>query len=177
MGCSVKSWKKPSEEEMQYDYLWRIHQLVPKKGKIVIFNRSYYEDIIVPTVTESLSPERISKRMERNRQFENLLQEENDTTVLKFYLHVSSKEQLERLNERETNPEKFWKYNLGDMEVHKLYDKYIEVYDEMMNNKNTDFPWIVVPSDQNWYKEYLVAESIVKALEKMDLKYPEKPHK
>jgi PPK2 family polyphosphate:nucleotide phosphotransferase len=174
MGCSVKSWKKPTEEEMQYDYLWRIHPLVPKKGKIVIFNRSYYEDVIVPMVSGSLPEKQIRNRMVINRQFESLLREENNTTIIKFYLHISKKEQLERLKERETDPTKFWKHNPGDMKVHARYDEFLEVYDALLNHKETDTPWIVVPSDQNWYKEYLVAKTLVETMEDMKLEYPGK---
>ena len=170
LGCTVKAFKKPTEEEMLHDYLWRIHKATPERGMIQIFNRSHYEDVLVPRVENWIDVKEINKRYQHINHFEQLLTD-CGTIILKFYLHISKEEQHERLMERKTNPDKFWKHNDGDWETTKKWDLYREAYQDVFKNCSL-LPWTIVPSDQNWYKEYLVARTISETMEKLDLKYP-----
>jgi len=138
---------------------------------IQIFNRSQYEDILVTRVHKWIDDRTAKKRMKAINDFEQLLQEHNDTTILKFYLHVSHEEQLERLNERVRDPQKQWKYNENDFAESKLWDVYMDMYEDCFENCN-DVPWMIVPSDQNWYKEYVIASAVRETLKKFDMKYP-----
>ena len=170
-GVLVKSYKAPSAEELAHDFLWRIHSHAPAKGMIQIFNRSHYEDIVVTRVHKWIDDGIAKKRMKAINDFEELLQEHNDTTILKFYLHVSHEEQLQRLNERIRNPRKQWKYNERDFSESKLWDVYMEMYEDCFERCD-HVPWIVVPADQNWYKEFVVASAVLKTLKNFDMKYP-----
>jgi PPK2 family polyphosphate:nucleotide phosphotransferase len=170
LGVDVKSFKAPTDEESKHDFLWRIHRHTPAKGEIMIFNRSHYEDVLVPVVEKKIDGETLKKRYDHINDFEKLL-EDHHTIVLKFYLHISPKEQIKRLEERKTNPEKFWKHNDGDWETSKKWDKYMDAYSGIFKNNNVP-PWTVVPSDQNWYKEYMVASTLVGKLKKLHLKFP-----
>jgi len=170
-GVEVKSFKVPTAEEAAHDFLWRIHQHAPLKGMIQIFNRSQYEDIIVTRVHKWIDDNTAKKRMKAINEFEEMLQEHNNTTILKFYLHVSHDEQLKRLNERIRNPRKQWKYNEKDFSESKLWDIYMEMYEDCFENCD-QAPWTIVPSDQNWYKEYVVASAVLKTLKDFDMEYP-----
>ncbi|MFI5186715.1 MAG: PPK2 family polyphosphate kinase [Chitinophagales bacterium] len=170
-GVEVKSFKVPTAEEAAHDFLWRIHQHAPAKGIIQIFNRSHYEDIVVTRVHKWIDDHTAKKRMEAIDNFERLLKEHNNTSILKFYLHVSQKEQLDRLNERIRDPRKQWKYNESDFAESRLWDIYMEMYEDCFENCNY-IPWAVVPADQNWYKEYVIASKIFDTLKKLDMKYP-----
>jgi PPK2 family polyphosphate:nucleotide phosphotransferase len=170
MGVRVIAFKKPTESEYAHDFLWRIHAHTPPYGMIHIFNRSHYEDIIMPTIFETHSDSVIRKRMDDINRFEEML-ENNGTKVLKFYLHVSPEEQKERLKERMTNPKKFWKHKDADWEYAKKWDKFMDIYSTVIT-KCDNIPWVVVPSDKNWYKEFVIAERVVKALEEIDPSYP-----
>ena len=170
-GVQVKSFKVPTDEEAAHDFLWRIHQHTPKKGMIEIFNRSHYEDILVTRVHKLIDDSIAKKRMEAINDFERLLQQHNDTTVLKFYLHVSPDEQLKRLNERIRNPKKQWKYNEKDFAESRLWDIYMKMYEDCFEHCS-DIPWTIVPADQNWYKEYVIATKILETLKGFDMKYP-----
>lgn len=173
-GIRVYSWKKPSETELDYDFLWRIHQAVPPKGMIHVFNRSQYEDIIVPTVFGTLPEKEVEKRYEIINQFEHLLAV-SGTLVLKFYLHVSEEEQMKRLKERLTLPEKQWKYDPNDIVTVKNRDKFLDVYETILERCHSDHaPWYVIPADKNRYKEYLVLKILLEAMEKLPLAYPER---
>jgi len=170
-GVEVKSFKVPTAEEAGHDFLWRIHQHTPLKGMIQIFNRSQYEDIIVTRVHNWIDDHTAKKRMKAINDFEELLEEHNSTRILKFYLHVSHEEQLVRLNERIRDPHKQWKYNENDFTESKLWNVYMEMYEDCFENCS-NVPWTIVPSDQNWYKEYLVASKILENLKSFDMKYP-----
>jgi PPK2 family polyphosphate:nucleotide phosphotransferase len=170
-GVEVKSFKAPTAEETVHDFLWRVHQHAPSKGIIQIFNRSHYEDILVTRVHKWIDDNTAKKRMEAINNFEKLLWEHNNTSILKFYLHVSPKEQLERLNERIRDPKKQWKYNENDFSETRLWDIYMEMYEDCFENCN-DIPWIIVPADQNWYKEFIIASKILETLKNFDMKYP-----
>lgn len=170
-GVRVKSFKAPTDEELSHDFLWRIHSVAPPKGTIQIFNRSHYEDVLITRVHKMIDDKTAGKRMKAINEFEQLLQEHNNTTILKFYMHISPEEQKERLQERINDPTKQWKYNERDFEEAKLWDDYMAAYEDCFERCN-DVPWTIVPADQNWYKEYVIAYTLQKALEKLDMKFP-----
>ncbi|MCS3799811.1 PPK2 family polyphosphate:nucleotide phosphotransferase [Chitinophagaceae bacterium OAS944] len=170
-GVQVHSFKAPTEEELSHDFLWRVHKAVPAKGSIQIFNRSHYEDVLITRVHKWIDEKTVKKRMKAINDFEQLLQEHNSTTILKFYLHISPEEQEQRLQERIHNPAKQWKYNEKDFEEAKLWDDYRAAYEDCFEQCN-DVPWTIVPADQNWYKEYIIAHTLQKALEKLNMQYP-----
>jgi PPK2 family polyphosphate:nucleotide phosphotransferase len=170
-GVTVKSFKVPSPDELSHDFLWRVHNAVPAKGMIQIFNRSHYEDIIVTRVHKWCDDETVKKRIKAINDFEQLLQEHGNTVILKFYLHVSKEEQAERLQERVSDPKKQWKYNARDAEEAKLWDEYRRMYEDCFEHCNR-IPWTIVPADQNWYKEYVIAKTLLDALRSLPMKYP-----
>src|SRR5581483_1547623 len=170
-GVQVHSFKIPTSEELGHDFLWRIHKATPAKGSITIFNRSHYEDILVTRVHKTIDDKTAKKRMKAINDFEQLLQDHNDTHILKFYLHISPEEQQQRLQERISDPTKQWKYNERDFEEAKLWNDYRAAYEDCFEHCN-DVPWTIVPADQNWYKEYLVAHTVKKTLEKLDMHFP-----
>ena len=170
-GVMVKSFKVPTPEETAHDFLWRVHQHTPAKGMIQLFNRSHYEDILVTRVHKWCDDETAHKRMKAINDFEELLQAHNHTYILKFYLHVSRQEQHDRLKERMKDPAKMWKYNEKDFAEAKLWKEYMEMYEDCFENCDK-VPWIIVPSDQNWYKEYIVAKRLYDLLKSLDMQYP-----
>ncbi len=170
-GVTVKSYKAPTPEELSHDFLWRIHQYAPPKGMIQVFNRSYYEDILVTRVHKWCNDEIATKRKKAINDFEQLLLNHNNTHILKFYLHISLEEQHERLSERMKDPAKMWKYNEKDFEESKLWDIYMQMYEDCFNNCNNP-PWTIVPSDQNWYKEYVIASQLYELLKSLDMQFP-----
>lgn len=171
MGVMVKSWKAPTAEELSHDFLWRIHQHAPGKGMVQIFNRSHYEDILVTRVHKWCDDETAQKRMQAINNFEKLLEEHNKTHILKFYLHISKEEQKERLDERSHDPSKMWKYNANDYEESKLWDIYMQMYEDCFENCQQP-PWIIVPADQNWYKEFLIASTVHSLLTNLNMQFP-----
>jgi PPK2 family polyphosphate:nucleotide phosphotransferase len=170
-GVQVRSFKVPTEEELSHDFLWRIHNEAPAKGMIKIFNRSQYEDILVTRVHKWCDDKTAKKRMKAINDFESLLTEHNNTRILKFYLHVSAEEQKSRLDERITDPSKQWKYNEKDFAEAKLRDEYIKMYEDCFENCN-EVPWTIVPADQNWYKEHLIAKTLLETLDSLKMEYP-----
>lgn len=170
-GISVKSFKKPTEEEFSHDFLWRVHPHVPAKGMIQVFNRSHYEDILVPTVHDYLNKKEINKRYTAINNFEEQV-ESNGTTILKFFLHTSKDEQYKRLMERIEVKEKHWKHKDGDWETRKHWNEFAAVYEDIFQKCNTP-KWTIVPSDKNWEKVNVIAKVILKTLKKMDLDWPE----
>lgn len=170
-GVIVKSFKAPSAEELSHDFLWRIHAHTPAKGMIQIFNRSHYEDILITRVHNWCDKETAKKRMRAINDFELLLLEHANTQILKFYLHISPKEQQERLSERIKDPTKQWKYNENDFQEAKLWDIYMEMYQDCFEHC-ADIPWIIVPADQNWYKEYFIASKLHETLTNLNMQYP-----
>jgi PPK2 family polyphosphate:nucleotide phosphotransferase len=171
MGCKVVSFKAPTPQEMKHDFLWRIHKETPEKGVIMIFNRSHYEDVLIQRVHKWVNEKTIKQRFVNINNFEKLLID-NNTTVLKFYLHVSKEEQLERLNERLSDKTKMWKYNANDIKEREYWDEYMKAYDDVFEKCSEYAPWTIVPADQNWYKEYVVAKKIVDTLEALKMKFP-----
>jgi PPK2 family polyphosphate:nucleotide phosphotransferase len=170
LGIKIYSFKKPTENEYAHDFLWRVHQVVPRKGELQIFIRSHYEDILVPTVEKFIPAEAIEKRYKIINNFEKLL-EDNNTTVLKFFMNVSKEAQKGRLMERIELKEKHWKHKDGDWDTREKYDEYLAVYEKIINTCNT-IPWHIVPSDKNWQKLYYIADVVLKTLEEIDLKWP-----
>lgn len=170
-GISVKSFKKPTDEEFAHDFLWRVHPHTPANGMIQVFNRSHYEDILVPSVYGFLPKEVIDERYDLINNFEKQI-ESNGTTILKFYLHTSKDEQYKRLTERIEIKEKHWKHNDGDWETRKYWDEFRGVYETIFEKCNKP-EWTIVPADKNWEKVNVVAKTILKALKKMDLKWPD----
>ncbi|THU37263.1 polyphosphate kinase [Niastella caeni] len=170
-GVRVQSFKAPTPEELSHDFLWRIHAVAPPKGIIQLFNRSHYEDVLITRVHKIIDDKTAKIRMKAINDFEQLLQEHNSTTILKFYMHISPEEQKQRLQERISDPTKQWKYNERDFDEAKLWDDYMAAYEDCFEHCN-DVPWTVVPADQNWYKEYIIASTLQKALEKLDMEYP-----
>ncbi|MEJ0101846.1 MAG: PPK2 family polyphosphate kinase [Bacteroidota bacterium] len=170
-GVTVKSFKAPTSEELSHDFLWRVHSHAPGKGVIQIFNRSHYEDILITRVHKWCDDKTAKKRIRAINDFEQLLQEHNNTHILKFYLHISPEEQQERLQERIKDPAKQWKYNENDFAESKLWDIYMKMYEDCFEYCN-DVPWIVVPADQNWYKEFVIASAVHDTLKSLDMKFP-----
>lgn len=172
MGCRVYPFKKPSTEEFAHDFLWRVHERAPAKGMVHVFDRSHYEDVLVQRVHKWIDEKRVVQRFQHINQFEQLLIEENNTTIIKFYLHVSEDEQLQRLDERMHNPQKMWKYNRADLEERRYWPEYRKAYEDVFEHCSVYAPWHIIPTDKNWYKEYLVAKRVVEAFEKMNPSYP-----
>ncbi len=170
-GINVKSWKAPTPEELSHDFLWRIHQHTPAKGMVQVHNRSHYEDILVTRVHNWIDRNTAKKRIKSINDFEDHLINNNQTTILKFYLHISQEEQKERLTERMNIPEKMWKYNENDLSESALWDTYRQYYEEAINSCNRP-EWVIVPADQNWYKNYIVAETVCKTLRNFKMKFP-----
>jgi PPK2 family polyphosphate:nucleotide phosphotransferase len=172
-GVRVASFKIPTQEELEHDYLWRIHKQTPGSGMITIFNRSHYEDVLVVRV-HNLVPENVwSKRFAQINNFERLLSEEG-TTILKFYLHIDLAEQKSRLQARLDDPTKHWKFNLGDLQERKRWVEYIQAYEDVLSKTSTRWaPWYIVPANRKWYRNFVIAKTIIDTLKSMDLKYPE----
>ena len=171
-GCRVTNFKAPSTEEADHDFLWRIHRACPRYGEIGIFNRSHYEDVLVVRVHDLVPPKVWKRRYQRINQFERELSD-SGTRVLKFFLHISRDEQKQRLEERLSDPSKNWKFADKDVEERRYWDHYVEAYEEALTRCSTaSAPWIVVPANHKWYRNLVVADSIVAALEDMDPQPP-----
>lgn len=172
-GVRVTSFGVPTENELAHDYLWRVHRHVPGDSQISIFNRSHYEDVLVVRVENLVAEERWRKRYRHIVEFERLLAEEG-TSIVKFFIHISKEEQKERLEARLEDPEKHWKFNLGDLETRRKWDAYQEAYAEMLARTSTEFaPWYVIPGDRKWYRKLVIGEVMVDLIESLDLAYPE----
>jgi PPK2 family polyphosphate:nucleotide phosphotransferase len=171
-GVKVASFKRPTDEELAHDYLWRIHARLPRSGEIAIFNRSHYEDVLVVRVHDLVPRDRWSKRYEQIRAFEQMLADEG-TTIVKFFLHVSREEQRTRLQERIDNPAKRWKFSRDDLGERKLWDEYATAFEDMLTKTSTtDAPWYVIPADRNWYRNLVVSQVLVDTLRGLELRYP-----
>jgi PPK2 family polyphosphate:nucleotide phosphotransferase len=172
-GVHVTSFKAPSSEELAHDYLWRIHQHVPPKGHIGLFNRSHYEDVLVVRVNNLVPKEQWEKRYDQINNFEQMLSE-NGTVILKFFLHISKAEQKERFLERLNEQEKQWKFAVGDLKVREQWDDYMKAYETVFSKCNTEYaPWHIVPANKKWYRNYVIMKTLVETMQKMPLKYPD----
>lgn len=183
MGCEVTSFKTPSSLELDHDYLWRSTIALPKRGHIGIFNRSYYEELLVVRVhPEILARQKLPKKLvTRNiwrERFEDISAFErymarNGTLVLKFFMHLSKEEQRKRFLDRLEEPGKRWKFEMGDVRERALWDKYQAAYQDLIRNTSTEYaPWRVVPADRKWFARVVISSTIVKAMEALDLQYP-----
>jgi PPK2 family polyphosphate:nucleotide phosphotransferase len=171
-GCSVASFKAPTELEQRHDFLWRIHAQVPQRGMIGIFNRSHYEDVLVPRVRGSISKKEWLARYDEINDFEEML-DHNGVVILKFMLHVSRDEQKRRLMERLADETKNWKFRVGDLEDRAKWDDFTKAYEGALKHTSTKWaPWYIVPADDKDVRDWLVARTIADALEKLDLRYP-----
>ena len=187
-GVEVHGFKTPSEEELAHDFLWRLNKHIPRRGYIGIFNRSYYEDVLVVRIYEmnktyhiadrvigQPTEEFFKKRYRHIRNYEEYLYE-NGYRIVKIFLNVSKEKQKERFLERLDTPSKNWKFSASDLKTRKMWDEYQKAYEKAVNETATkENPWYVLPADQKWYTRYLVSEAIVKTLEEMNPQYPEMP--
>jgi len=183
-GCQVNSFKAPTSEDLDHDYLWRSMKVLPNRGHIGIFNRSYYEEVLVVRVhpafleKQKLPRELVTKhiwqeRFEDIRNFEQYLTR-NGVVILKFFLHLSKKEQKRRFMERLENPDKHWKFSSSDMAEREYWDQYMEAYEDMIRHTATKYaPWYVVPADNKWFTRVVVAAAVIHALAELDLRFPE----
>jgi len=172
LGVHTVGWKAPTEAELDHDYLWRIHQKAPGAGEMMIFNRSHYEDVLVPVVNGWISPQQTLQRYEHINDFERLLAE-TGTVILKFMLHIGKDEQRERLQERVDDPQKHWKFSLGDLEVRKQWDDYQSAYEALLNATSTPWaPWTVVPADSKTHRNLMIATIVRDTLKALDLRFP-----
>ena len=172
LGVHTRAWKAPSEDERAHDYLWRIHQAAPGNGEMMIFNRSHYEDVLVPPVNGWITPAQTAQRYQQINDFERMLSE-NGTVILKFMLHISQQEQGVRLQERIDDPSKRWKFSLGDLEARKQWTQYQQAYEDLLNATSTPWaPWTVVPADSKTHRNLMIATLMRHTLQQLDLQYP-----
>ncbi len=171
-GVQVTSFKVPTAEELDHDFLWRIHQHTPGRGMIAIFNRSHYEDVLVVRVEELVPRSVWEARYEHINAFERLLAD-SGVTILKFFLHISKAEQKKRLEERLRLPEKRWKFAVGDLHVRQKWNDYMAAYEDALTRCNTPWaPWYIVPADRKWYRNLVISSVLVETLERLDMRYP-----
>jgi len=171
-GVKVANFKKPTGQELSRDYLWRVHQHVPGRGEIVIFNRSHYEDVLVVRVHNLVPQEVWSKRFDHINAFERMLTDEG-VTMLKFFLHIGLAEQKQRLQARLDEPRKRWKFNPGDLEERKRWPDYMQAYEAVLSKTSTPWaPWYVIPANRKWYRNLVIGSIIVETLEKLEMQYP-----
>jgi len=172
-GVRVAGFKEPSPQELDRDYLWRVHRQVPGKGEIVIFNRSYYEDVLVVRVHNLVARPVWSKRFRQINEFERMLWEEG-TTILKFFLHIALEEQKHRLEERIQDPTKHWKLSPSDLPDRKLWPEYMRAYEEAISRTSTPWaPWYIIPANRKWYRNIVIGRIINDTLRGFKMRYPE----
>ena len=174
-GCDVTPFKVPTPLEARHDFLWRAHAAVPARGMIGIFNRSHYEDILVPSVRQLVSPKVIRQRLDDINKFEHMLTD-NGIVILKFFLHISREEQAARLQSRLDDPDKHWKLNPSDFRERKFWPQYQQAYERILSTtSHKHAPWFVIPSDRKWYRNIAISHILVDALRSLKLRYPKPP--
>jgi len=172
MGVAATSFKKPTEHELAHDFLWRIHRQAPPRRMIGIFNRSHYEDVLIVRVHKLVAAAEIEQRYDQINAFEKLLSE-SGTTIVKFFLHISRKEQTRRLQARLDDPTKHWKFNADDLAERKRWDDYMAAYEIALQRCSTPYaPWFIVPADRKWYRDAVIARIVRLTLEGLDMAYP-----
>ena len=172
LGVHTVGWRAPNEEERAHDYLWRIHRNLPGAGEMMIFNRSHYEDVLVPPVNGWITPAQTAQRYAQINDFERMLTE-TGTVILKFMLHISSDEQKQRLQERINDPTKHWKFSLGDLDARKRWKDYQKAYEALLNATSTTWaPWTVVPANSKTHRNLMVATLVCETLRKLKLRFP-----
>ena len=171
-GCEVTPFKQPTPEELAHDFLWRCHRAAPPKGKIGIFNRSHYEDVLIVRVHDLVPPEVWRSRYRRIVEFEDELRD-SGTTIVKLFLHISKEEQARRLRSRLERPDKQWKFSMADLPERKRWDDYMEAFHDALVATTTEpAPWYVIPADHKWYRNWAVASILVDTLFRMDPQFP-----
>lgn len=171
-GVRVAHFREPTPEELDHDFLWRVHAQVPGRGELVIFNRSHYEGVLVERVHGLIQKEVWKRRYRQINDFERMLSEEG-TTILKFFLHIDAEEQKRRLQERLDDPDKQWKFSTDDLAERKLWPQYMKAYEQALENTSTEWaPWCVVPANKKWFRDLLVSTVVVEALESLRMEYP-----
>ncbi len=172
-GTNVSSFKVPTPEEAAHDFLWRVHDRVPAKGEIGVFNRSHYEEVLVVRVHELVPRSVWAGRYGLIRDFEKMLAA-TGTTIVKFFLHIDRDEQRRRLQERYDNPSKRWKFSLGDLTERKLWDKYMAAYADALSKTSTaDSPWYVIPANKNWFRDLAIASIVADTIDELKPRYPD----
>lgn len=175
-SIQVEKFSEPSKEALAHDFLWRVHIQTPRRGEIVVFNRSYYDDVTEPRVSGEIDLDRCNQRYEHIRNFESLLMDEASTTILKFYFHISRDEQAKRIEERLVDPTRQWDFDPHDIETQRKWDEFETAFEDAINATTTKrAPWYVVPSNKEWVRNAVVARVVVEALERIDPQYPEPP--
>ncbi|HYL12320.1 MAG TPA: polyphosphate kinase 2 family protein [Terriglobales bacterium] len=171
-GCEVHSFKEPAGEETQHDYLWRVHKVTPRRGMIGVFNRSHYEDVLVVRVHQQIPQRMLAQRFEQINAFERTLAE-NNTTLLKFFLHISKEEQRKRLQARLDHSRKYWKVSPSDLAERKLWDDYQKAYEDVFYHCNAAHaPWYIIPANKKWFRNVLISRILVRTLEALKMHYP-----
>jgi PPK2 family polyphosphate:nucleotide phosphotransferase len=171
-GCDVASFKVPTPIEARHDFLWRVHAFAPPKGKIVIFNRSHYEDVLSPRVHKVISGKEARRHMDEINAFEQMLHE-NGTLILKFFLHISHKEQTSRLQARIDDPQKHWKLSPADFKEREYWHDYVDAYEDVLSRTSVKHaPWFVIPSDHKWYRNLAISKILAEAMKGLKLEYP-----
>lgn len=171
-GFRAESFKKPTTDEASHDFLWRTHKVTPAKGYLTAFNRSYYEDVLITRVHRLIDDEEAASRMKHIRHFERLLQD-SGVLIIKIFLHISPEFQLEKIKERIENPEKLWKFDPSDLEERRYWNSYIKAYEDVFARTGSkECPWYIVPSNNRWFRDYLVLKIIVSSLKELKLSYP-----
>ena len=172
-GCVASNFKQPTAKELAHDFLWRVHPHVPAKGSVAIFNRSHYEDVLVVRV-HSLAPEKVwSKRYDEINDFEKLIAAQNNTTIVKFFLHISKQEQLARFAKRLDDPARQWKISESDYKEREYWNDYTEAFEDALTKTSTEHaPWFVIPSNQKWFRDLAVSQIIARTMEDMKMQMP-----
>ncbi len=171
-GIKIVNFQRPTPQELQYDFLWRVHAQVPPKGYVGVFNRGHYEDVLVARVNRLAPPDIIDRRYEHINHFERMLAD-SGTRILKFYLHMSKAEQKERFLTRLHNPNRNWKFSAGDLLVRKRWDEYMTAFGHVLTRCHTPYaPWHIVPSNEPWYRDLIVTRAVVDLLERMNPRFP-----
>jgi PPK2 family polyphosphate:nucleotide phosphotransferase len=173
-GCVCSNFKQPTKEELAHDFLWRVHPHVPARGSVAIFNRSHYEDVLVARVHQ-LVPEKVwSKRYDQINDFERLIASENNTAILKFFLHISKEEQLDRFKKRLDDPARQWKISDSDYKEREYWGDYTNAFEDVFNKTSTEHaPWFIVPSNHKWFRDLVISQIIVRQMEDLDMQLPE----
>jgi PPK2 family polyphosphate:nucleotide phosphotransferase len=173
-GCQVVGFKQPKPEELDHDFLWRVHPHLPAKGQVSIFNRSHYEDVLVVRVHEFAQAHIWSKRYDLINDFERLLKTENNTTVLKFFLYISKEEQLARFRQRLEDPSRHWKISEADYREREYWNHYIDAFEDVLNKTSTsNAPWFVIPANHKWFRDLAISQIVTRTLEDLDMRLPE----
>jgi len=172
-GCVSVNFKQPTARELAHDFLWRVHPHVPAKGSVAIFNRSHYEDVLVARV-HNLVPEKVwSKRYDQINDFERLIATENNTTILKFFLHISKEEQLERFKKRLDDPARQWKISDSDYKERDYWKDYTEAFEDVLSKTSTErAPWFIIPANHKWFRDLTISRIITRAMEEMNMQLP-----